>query len=331
MNGNICRCTGYKSIERAAQQITKLLQHRKNEDAIAFAVNNHIIPTYFKTIKERLQLLNSDREKIALQVAHKKILGGGTDLYVQEHDSIADEDMHFLFDHHSLNGITQLADICSMGASVTVADIAKSPIFKNHFIGLEHYIKLVSSTQIRNMATIAGNICNASPIGDFSIFFLALDAQLQLGDGSSQRTVPLRQFYKGHKLIDKSKEEFIEKITFRLPANGSFFHFEKVCKRTHLDIATVNTAICLAFKEDTIESAGLAAGGVAPVPLYLGKSSMFLAGKKITPLVVQELLAIIETEISPISDVRGSAAYKKLLLQQLVKAHFLKLVPGIDL
>ena len=98
-----------------------------------------------------------------------------------------------------------------------------------------------------------------------------------------------------------------------------------MCKRTHLDIATVNTAIHLTIKDDIIEAAGLAAGGVGPIPFYLSESSAFLKGKKITAELVEELLPLLQSEISPISDVRGTAAYKRLLLQQLVKAHFMPL------
>jgi xanthine dehydrogenase small subunit len=328
VNGNICRCTGYKSIERAAAVINQLMQQRYEQDALLFAVENNIIPAYFSTIKNKLQLLNKNNINPSLGIMGKKVLGGGTDLYVQQHETMVEEDIHFLFDHHSLNGITQEANTCWMGASVTAADIARSPVFKNHFPGLDKYIKLVSSIQIRNMATIAGNICNASPIGDFSIIFLALDAQLLLSNGNSSRTIPLREFYKGYKILNKSNDEFIEKISFQLPAATDLFNFEKVCKRTHLDIASVNTAIHLTMNGSTIAEAGLAAGGVGPVPTWLIKSSAFLKGKNISEKLIEQLIPVMQEEISPISDVRGTAHYKRLLLQQLVKAHFMSLIPN---
>ena len=98
------------------------------------------------------------------------------------------------------------------------------------------------------MATIGGNFINASPIGDFTIFFLALDAQLSLFQSSdsekSKRELPLRKLYKGYKTLDKKPDESIlNKIWFELPGKNSYFNFEKVSKRTHLDIASVNSAI----------------------------------------------------------------------------------------
>lgn len=325
MNGNICRCTGYKSIERAAVHVNELMQERKEYDGYAFAVERNIIPPYFLEIKDRLSKLAKSKIVKPSNGIEKKILGGGTDLYVQQHDTMAEENIEFLFDKHSLNGIWQNGNTCEMGASVTATDIATSDIFIEHFPNLEKYVKLVSSTQIRNMATLAGNFCNASPIGDFTIFFLALDVQLLLSNGTGTRSVPLRQFYKGYKKLDKAADEFVEKISFQLPPSNSYFNFEKVCKRTYLDIASVNTAIYLQIKDDIIESAGLSAGGVGPVPMFLKAGSNFLKGKKIEEAVINELLLIIQSEISPISDARGTAEYKRLLLQQLVKAHFINL------
>ncbi len=322
MNGNICRCTGYKSIERAADRVNQMMQQRGGKDPLAFAADHNIIPSWFTGIKEKLGTLTVAKQTAPTNGSEKKLLAGGTDLYVQQHDTMPGENIDFLFDEAVLKGITPGGDECVMGASVTAADIAASPVFRTHFPDLDRYIKLVSSTPIRNMATLAGNFCNASPIGDFTIFFLALDAQVLLSSGVEKRKMPLRNFYPGYKKLNKAPHEFIEKISFRLPQAGSYFNFEKVCKRTYLDIASVNTAIHLQMNGDTIEDAGLAAGGVGPVPLFLKAGSNFLKGKKVEATVLDELLAIIQTEISPISDARGTAAYKRLLLNQLVRAHF---------
>jgi len=328
VNGNICRCTGYKSIERAAKQVHEKLQQRQPGDAMNFAVNNNIVPPYFNGIKERLQKLQQN--DAAKNNSPVKFLGGGTDLYVQQHEAMVHADINFLFDRPELKTILQNGNVCELGASVTVADIAASPIFNKHFPRLQEHIKLVSSTQIRNMATIAGNFTNASPIGDFTIFFLALNAQLVLTDGNTQREVPLRKFYKGYKQLDKRPEEWIEKIWFELPSENDHFNFEKVCKRSWLDIASVNTALSLKMDGEIIASAGIAAGGVGPVPAYLEKSSRWLTGKKPGEIQLDELLNIVQTEISPISDVRGTEAYKRLLLSQLIKAHFVVLFPGLQ-
>jgi xanthine dehydrogenase small subunit len=143
--------------------------------------------------------------------------------------------------------------------------------------------------------------------------------------------MPLRKLYKGYKQLDKKPEEHIEQIWFELPGNNSLFNFEKVSKRTNLDIASVNSAISITMNKDVIQSAGISAGGVGPIPTYLQKTSEFLKGKKITGELIQEIIEIAQTEISPISDARGSKEYKRLLLGQLIKAHFITLFPEIQI
>lgn len=329
VNGNICRCTGYKSIERAVGTIAKKLCERtSHESAIDFAVEQNILPAYFTIIRERLLAYNPPTNGAIKTEANSsaRFLGGGTDLYVQQHDDMVESEIDFLLDNHQLNGIEQVGNKCMMGASVTVTDILESPVFQQYFPALKKHIKLVSSTQIRNMATIAGNIINGSPIGDFTIFFLALDARLVLTDGQTSRELPLRQLYKGYKTLDKKSDEYIDKIYFELPGPASHFNFEKVCKRTHLDIASVNSAIHLIMEDDRIVTGDISAGGVGPVPAFLQKSSDFLKGKILSPELMADVIAIAQTEISPISDARGTDTYKRLLLAQLIKAHFIPLL-----
>ncbi|HOZ78015.1 MAG TPA: FAD binding domain-containing protein [Ferruginibacter sp.] len=327
VNGNICRCTGYKSIERAVEKIAGKLGERKGADAITFGVENNFLPAYFTGIKDKLLALTKPINKDSNQNGSLKYLGGGTDLYVQQHDTMPHTTIDFLFDKTHLNGITQVGNRCYLGAAVSVTDIAESPIFQQHFSSLPQYIKLVSSTPIRNMATIAGNLVNASPIGDFTIFFLALNAQIVLSDGINTREMALNQFYKGYKQLAKNPDEFIEKIYFELPVHDTKFNFEKVCKRMHLDIASVNSAISLQVDNDIIAEAHLSAGGVGPVPFYLAKAAAFLKGKIVNETTIEELITIAKDEISPISDARGTAAYKRFLLGQLIKAHFITLFP----
>src|SRR5205085_11779160 len=111
------------------------------------------------------------------------------------------------------------------------------------------------------------------------------------GDGkgdTQKRELPLRNFYKGYKQLDKKSEEYIENIWLELPGKNVKFSFEKVSKRTNLDIASVNSAIAITMNEDKIDKAGVSAGGVGPIPLYLKKTSEFLAGKKPSEELIHE-------------------------------------------
>ncbi|HEX7905890.1 MAG TPA: FAD binding domain-containing protein [Chitinophagaceae bacterium] len=333
IDGNICRCTGYKSIERAAAKVAEIMKERNGEEAIKFVAKQKILPEYFTKIKNTLQSLQNGQLTTYDSRLTTQLVGGGTDLYVQKHDEMTNAAIQFVFDQPTMNGIRREGNKCIIGPSATVTDLKESPVIQEALPQFQRYAKLISSTPIRNMATIAGNFINASPIGDFTIFFLALDAQLMLrsepltpsGEGRV-RMIALRKLYKGYKQLDKKPNEHIEEISFELPGKDSYFHFEKVSKRTHLDIASVNSATHIKLSGDVIAGAGLSAGGVGPVPLFLEKTSAFLKGKKITEAIIEQAIEVMHTEISPISDARGTKEYKTLLLGQLIKAHFIELL-----
>lgn len=323
IDGNICRCTGYKSIERAAALVSEQQNDKPENETTGWLVKNKFIPEYFITIKERLlQLREAEAEQPENDTTRQVIIGGGTDLVVQKALTVKRSATQHVLNAGDLKEIKVENGQCYIGGAVTVTAFAESELIRGFFPNLAAYIKLVSSTPIRNMATMAGNIVNASPIGDMSIFFLALDSDVVMNKNGQTRTIKLKDFYKGYKQIDKTAEEIIEKIIFSPPQNNHF-NFEKVCKRTHLDIASVNTACQVRFTaEGSIEYIYLSAGGVAPFPKYLAATVAFLKGKKINAGVLKEAIAIMNTEITPISDARGTAGYKRLLLRQLFLAHF---------
>jgi xanthine dehydrogenase small subunit len=324
VDGNICRCTGYKSIERALVRIVMLLQENKGIE---------FLPVYFKEIPQRLRALSFELDGLLREKRGTKFLGGGTDLYVQQHETMetmGEADIDFLFDREGLRGIVQEGNRCLIGGATTVTDLVESPVIQKAFPRMDQFAHFISSTPIRNIATLSGNFVNASPIGDLSVFFLALDAKLVLSDGGgSSRELPLREFFLGYKVLNKGPGEFIERISFEMPDARTFFHFEKVSKRTCLDIASVNTAMRIRMNGDRIEEAELSAGGVGPIPAYLGETSAVLRGQLLEEGVILKAIGTARAEISPISDARGTAEYKRLLLGQLIKAHFLTLFPGL--
>jgi len=335
IDGNICRCTGYKSIERAAEAIS----NRLDEGGAQF------VPNYFEGIRKRLLELNGRHQQAETRpVGNVPFVGGGTDVYVQKPEHMAETPAEPLLYNELLRGIRDTGEHIEVGASATVTDLLESPVMQAIFPDLYIHLKLVSSAPIRNMATLAGNFVNASPIGDMTVWFLALDAEINVRTGSgSDRILPLRDFYKGYKQLNKTADEYITAIRFRKPSSDFRFNFEKVCKRTYLDIATVNTAISLRISSPTaregalsvagdlphgratdaiVAEAHVSAGGVAPVPLYLKQTSAFLTGKPVITQTITEANEIMQSEISPISDVRGTAQYKRVLLRQLFSAHF---------
>jgi xanthine dehydrogenase small subunit len=287
-------------------------------------VANGHLPGYFLSVAERLAGIEK-HEDTARAFGLKT--AGGTDLMVQRPDEMAESVIAPLQVRRELNGITVMEGRCIIGAAVTMSEIGRHPEIRKFIPGMHDYMKLIASEQIRNMATVAGNIANASPIGDMTIMLLALDAELLIEGGERERIVPLREFFLGYKKRDITDNEFIRNISFEIAPEPALFNFEKVSRRTHLDIASVNSAIMIRMEGKTIAECRLSAGGVSPVPLFLNKTCKFLTGREINNKAILGAAAIMKEEISPISDVRGSADYKALLLRQLIIAHFMKLFP----
>ncbi len=331
IDGNICRCTGYKSIERAAKGLCETLAERPAKKPLSWLVEQGFVPDYLQNIPAKLQSLQQklNQDSTFNDNGQKTdfFIGGGTDLMVQKPAIIRTSSTTNFLDDTQLKGIHIEGNLCRVGASTTVTEFEDSPEIQKMFPDLSKYLKLVSSTPIRNMATMGGNIINASPIGDMTIFFLALNSQVILKDALTQnsRTLPLKDLFLDYKKLDKTDTEYIESLQFEVPDNATYFNFEKVSKRTHLDIASVNSACQLKVAKDgAILQAHISAGGVAAIPKYLDKSSAFLKGKKMDDATWKTFSEVLDSEVSPISDARGSAAYKRLLLRQLVLAHFVE-------
>ncbi|WP_299314957.1 FAD binding domain-containing protein [uncultured Aquimarina sp.] len=323
ISGNICRCTGYKSIEKAGLLIEEKLREKDTNDTMAWLIKEEFIPDYFETIPQKLKNLESKS-----MTSEGKIVASGTDLYVHNADQLAEEQVHLIAGHKTLKGIQFTDSACIIGANTTVTELIENEQLQLLFPKLKSFLKLVSSEPIRNMGTLGGNFVNASPIGDMTIFFLALNATLTIQtETKSERQIAFNEFYKGYKTYDLQKGEILKCISFDVLEDGDFYNFEKVSKRTHLDIASVNTAIRITLENDVVKAAHVSMGGTAPIPKYLFDTSNFFIGKTIDSETVKEAETILQSEIAPISDVRGSSDYKCLLARQLFFAHFIELFP----
>jgi len=327
LDGNICRCTGYASIKRSVEKVTNEVKVNNEHSTLDLLVRLKLVPDYFITIHKRLTTI----KPLGNKAVNNILVSGGTDLFVQQWENLLTSDVQFLERDNSVEPIRIEKENCFIDASTTVSEIKSSPVVKKYFPQLENYFQYFGSLPIRNRATVGGNIINASPIGDMTNFLLALDAELHLKEKDNERNILLKNFYTDYKQLNKKENEMIASISFRLPKNNYHFNYEKVSKRTFLDIASVNSSIYLEEENLKITELHLSAGGVAPYPRYLFKTVEFLHGKIISANVIKEAAEIIQTEIAPISDARGSAEYKRLLLRQLFFAHFIKLFPEIIL
>ncbi len=300
----------------------------------------------------------TDRRKSIL------LLGGGTDWYVRNPEPEETDDCFLLDLLPPFHRIARVADReghprIEIGEATTIREFFASPLLRAAVPGLENFEQDFASSLIRNRATVGGNVCNASPVADMTAILIGLGATVTVGtpeaaayDDSapetgngvsiadacplSTRTFPLEKLFKGYKSLDLNDGEIVEAFGI-VPLTSSDrhverFNFEKIAKRRSLDIAAVNTACRIAAdSEGTILRARFSAGGVGPTPLYLEKTSAFLEGKKLSRELVEEAAEIAVSETCPISDVRGSAEYRKRLLRRLILAHFIRLFPDDSL
>jgi xanthine dehydrogenase small subunit len=330
--GNICRCTGYGAIRRALFDLSAHhgaeLSRLSGPLRVARLIELGALPAYFADMATKLAQ-TAARHAAAAPTGRgdfSAALAGGTDLMVGE-KRVDDRLFAFGEDSHMCQ-IQQQNSEYVIGRGVKVEQLFIPPSPLAGLFAPSAAAKLFASEPIRRQATVAGNLANASPIGDLSIMLLALDARLTIEGSGGSRQLPLKEFFLSYRQTALKKCETIEKIHLSAGVLAAKFNFEKVSTRRFLDIATVNSALALHEDADgTISSACLTAGGVAPVPLILTRSSAHMLHKKPDEQLLLQLCDIATQEIAPISDVRGSAEYKTLLVKRLLLAHFITLFP----
>ena len=247
---------------------------------LKWLVNNNFLPDYFLGIPERMKAIAPLATTSAQNSGY--ILAGGTDLLLQDFEGANDAPVvNLVYGAKEFNQIRIDNGRVTIGASVTITEVKDSDELNQLLPGLGNYLNLMASTPIRNMATVGGNIANGSPIGDVSVMLMGLDATLVLSNKGIKREVKLRDFFVGYKKVAKDAEELVECVYFDKPNESTRFSFEKISKRIHLDMATVNSSMRVVLEEGVIQKASFAVGGLGPTIRYLDKTADYLVGKGI--------------------------------------------------
>jgi xanthine dehydrogenase small subunit len=212
-------------------------------------------------------------------------------------------------------------DYISLGSKVTLSKLEEYSLeFYPEFASI---LKVFGSPQIKNSATLAGNIANASPIADTLPFLFVMNAEIELTGLNGSRKVNINDFYKGYKILDLNKDEMITKIFIPLLKDNEKIKLYKISKRKDLDISTFTAAFKITEEDDVIKDINIAYGGVGPVIIRLKQTEEFLRNKNINHKTMAEAGKIAIDEITPISDVRGSKNFRLQLAENiLMKLYF---------
>jgi len=257
-----------------------------------------------------------------------KIFAGGTDVIVSMREGkIAPTQIVNIKKIPNLDRIEPIDDYgLRIGALATISAVESSAMIRNAFPLIAEAAHQLGSFQVRNRATLGGNLCNSSPSADMAPPLIALEATAEIVGPNGMRTVKLEDFFTGPGKTVLARTEILTGILVPNPPKDSYGAFLKHGPRQCMDIATVNAAVVMTMKGRTCQDVRIVLGAVAPIPMRAKKAEEEIRGKPIEEESVRKVGGIAATECMPITDVRGSAEYRREIVSVLVRRLFAKAV-----
>ena len=316
--GNLCRCTGYAPIIRAAE-----------------AAEAAPVPDWMTSAFAPLEILSGVRgqtapggfrPRTADALAHwyatnpdATLIAGATDVGLWVTKQLRDlEPVVFLNAIKDLQQISPVQDGLRVGACVTITDLlaAVKPLHPSFAELLRRY----ASVQVRNAATIGGNIANGSPIGDGPPALIALGATLHLRRGDTRREMPLEAFFLDYRKQDRLPGEFVEAVT--IPTDAPALRCYKISKRFDQDISAVCGCFNVTLTDNHVTAARIAFGGMAGIPKRAAAVEAALLGQPWTAAAITAAQAAFATDFQPMTDMRASADYRLTVARNLLARYF---------
>jgi carbon-monoxide dehydrogenase medium subunit len=261
------------------------------------------------TIMEAVSLLSGHNG------ANVRLVAGGTDLILQLHERILSAEV--LVDISrvpEMRGIHIENGQVVIGASTTYSEIIRSPIVQQHALLLIEASKKIGAVQIQNMATLGGNIGNASPAADAIPCLYVLGAEVVLRSLSGERRIPIEKFHQGYRKIDLQRGELIKEIRFSIPPAGSGSAFYKYALRKSQAISVVDAAACVQVQDGQIKQAAVALGAVASTIIRSPAAEAVLIGQPPSEVLFARASEAARQDAHPIDDIRGSASFRRYLV-----------------
>ncbi len=337
LTGNLCRCTGYESIMKAGMAIDqaklfKADEHYPPSEMIRIfkdhANNPILITAGERTFSNPVTV--EDAVKFKAEHSGTVIVSGGTDVSVNVNKRGMTPAN--LLSTSSLPGLSEIRvsdNVLEVGSKANLRDLE---LFVKDLIP-EFYkmLWIFGSPQIRCAGTLAGNIANASPIGDTIPFLFVADAEIEVTGLAGTRRIKMNDLYVGYKTLTLTVDEMITKIFIPLPEKSDVLKIFKVSKREQLDISSFGAAIKLKRSNGKIFGVKIAYGGIAATVVRMKRTEEFLDGKEFALNTFRDAGAIAKSEIKPLSDVRGSSDFRYQLAENILLKFFYETADERDL
>jgi carbon-monoxide dehydrogenase medium subunit len=264
-------------------------------------------------IEDACRLLEEHRSRACL-------IAGGTDLVIRmKRGVLRPEHVIDIQKIDTLKGVTKSVDGYKIGAATTLADIVENDDLKADLQIICSAASMIGSIQVRNLATIGGNLCNAAPSADMAPGLLVLDASVTIVGCDSEKTVPLHSFFNGPGETCLKTGELVKEILIPMPPKGMDMIYLKHGPRQAMDCAVVGVGCGLLFDEKSgnCTEARIALGAVAPTPVRAARAERLIVEKPLSDFSTDLIAKAIGKDIAPISDVRASAEYRLIIASTL--------------
>jgi xanthine dehydrogenase small subunit len=325
LSGNLCRCTGYRPILDAAQQLADLPIRRVDEAKLLSQLEliTHTEQGLEADFSYRSPLTLADL--LTLRAAHPKaqMVAGGTDvgLWVNK--------LHM--DFEQVLDVSRVHELCQISTDATHLHIGAAVTLSDAFAALEAerpqlhtFATRFAGLPVRNAGTLGGNVANGSPIGDSMPLLIALRARVVLMSLRGERVIPLESLYTGYRTNVMAADEVLASIVVPRPQAHEFLRVYKVSKRLEDDISAVCLAVQLQLAEGVVNEASIGVGGVAATPVRARQTEAVLQRQGWTQALVEQAMVTLRQEFQPISDMRATSGYRTQVLGNLLQRLWLQ-------